>query len=247
VALRLEVTDAEVGVVTLSNPARLNAVTGPEFGEFGDMLRSSAVRDLRGLVVRGEGRVFSAGADRAFLEDLRAMDDRARVAALRVGFDSTRELIRFPAPTVALVHGACVGMAACIALACDRVVTTSTAKWDFLFTRIGLPGSDILCHWLLARRIGTRRAWALLSEAATLSGQELAALGVTDAAPPELPHVDGLSWPSGDRAAIYATKQHILELEGAFTLLDGQVEKVLPSIATAVAGPALGEVLGVRR
>src|SRR6185295_16031492 len=79
VPVLLEVTDAKVGVVTLSSPDQLNALTGPEFGELGAVLRSPEARDLRGLVVRGEGRGFSAGADRDYLGELRAMDFDQRV------------------------------------------------------------------------------------------------------------------------------------------------------------------------
>jgi 2-(1,2-epoxy-1,2-dihydrophenyl)acetyl-CoA isomerase len=247
VPVLLEVTDTEVGVVTLSSPERLNALTGPEFGELGEVLRSPEAKGLRGLVVRGEGRGFSAGADRNYLAELRAMDFDRRVAALRVGFDSTRELIRFPVPTVAVVHGACFGMASCIALACDRVVTTSSARWGFVFTAIGLPASDIVCHWLLSRRIGTRRAWSLLSEAATISGQQAAALGIADTSVTELPAIGELAWPAGDQTALSATKTHILELEGAFAALDQQIERILPVVATAVAGSVLGERLAAGR
>ena len=243
----LEVTDAKVGVMTLSSPDRLNALTGPEFGELGAVLRSPEARDLRGLVVRGEGRGFSAGADRDYLGELRAMDFDQRVAALRVGFDSTRELIRYPVPTVALVHGACFGMATSIALACDRVITASSARWGFLFTSIGLPASDIICHWVLSRRIGTRRAWSLLAQAVTLSGQDAAALGVADTSMADLPAITDLEWPAGDPTVLSATKTHILELEGAFAALDQQVERILPVVATAVGGSVLGEILAARR
>jgi enoyl-CoA hydratase/carnithine racemase len=241
VAVLLEVTDAAVGVLTLSSPTRLNALTGPDVVELGDMFRSAEIRSLRGLVVRGDGRGFSAGADLEGLVELRAMSHAERVDTLRVWFAATRELIRFPAPTVALVHGACVGMAASVALACDRVVTTNSAKWGFVFTAIGLPGSDTLCHWLLSRRIGTRRTWSLLSEAATISGQEAAAIGIADSCAEHLPSVSDLSWPHTDRSAVYETKSHILELEGAYGPLDDQIERILPAVATAVGSPALGE------
>ena len=236
-----------IGVVTLSRPSHLNALGRLEFGELGEVLRSPQARGLNGLVVRGADRGFSAGADLTYLAELNAMDTDQRVKELRVGFDSVCELIRFPAPTTALVHGASFGMAACIALACDRIITTSSAKWGFVFTAMGLPATDIACHWLLSRRIGTRSAWSLLAKASTLAGTQAHAAGIVDDCAEDLPLLTDLEWPGSEPNALAVTKESILRLEGAYADLDEEIEQILPVLAAAVGSEFFRERLTVKR
>lgn len=229
----------------LDNPATLNAMTLQDWTDCHALLeRAAADPQVRRLVVRGSGRAFSAGADILFLEDLRTMNQAARRDALKVGSDLIRALIRFPAPTVAVVQGACFGVGASLALACDRIVAAPSAKFGFVFTGLGVPGGDMAASWLLSRRLGTRRASLLLSGAEVVSAERALSLGlvdeVSDSAQSKLSED-----PVGRLApnALRLTKRQILEFEGAFAGLDALLESQLSALVQALGEAEFAEGL----
>jgi enoyl-CoA hydratase/carnithine racemase len=238
--------DDGIAHIVLNAPDRLNATTLQDIVDFTAALTRFGVdQNIRGLVLRGEGKAFCAGADLDYLEDLRAMDGAERSDKLRHGFDLIRLLIRFPAPTTAVVDGACFGLGACYAMACDRIVVTPRAKFGFVFTGLGIPAGDLAAVWLLSRRVGTRPAWHILERASVVSGETALARGLADAivdAPGE-EIVNGLDWTDGTRAAVRTTKRQVLELEGAFGQLDAQMETQLAELTAAVGGADFAEGL----
>ena len=245
-AIRVSVDD-RIAELVLDAPDRLNAATLQDWLDAIDALvRLAADRSLRGLVVRGNGKAFSAGADLGFLDDLRAMDDAERSDTLRKGSDLVRLLIRFPTPTAAAVDGACFGVGASLALACDRIVATPRAKFGFVFTGLGIPPGDMAATWLLSRRVGTRRAWQILQDAAVVTADDALALGLVDRiddAPGSDALAAGLTWTASAPAAVRTTKRQILEIEGAFEQLDAQMETQLAELTAAVGGPDFVEGL----
>jgi enoyl-CoA hydratase len=105
-----------IGWVTLSAPPR-NALTDPVFadaGELGDFLSESS---LRAVIVRGEGRHFSAGADLRVLESQRG-DPEALGRRLDAGKKLLEALSFATVPVLAAIRGSCLGAGLEIALAC---------------------------------------------------------------------------------------------------------------------------------
>jgi enoyl-CoA hydratase/carnithine racemase len=70
-----------------------------------------------------------------------------------------RELDR---PIIAAINGTCVGAGAVIALACDFRVLADDTSLAFMFTKVGLTGSDMGAAWLLQRTVGHARATEIL-------------------------------------------------------------------------------------
>jgi 2-(1,2-epoxy-1,2-dihydrophenyl)acetyl-CoA isomerase len=233
--------ESGIGTIEIDHPDRLNALTIDDWRSLRAHLRVAAgIEQLRELRVVGAGRSFCAGADLRTLTRLAGGSRSSRRRDLAIGNSMIKELIRFPRPTVAIVNGAAVGIGASIALACDQVVVTDTASFRFLFTRIGLPGGDMATPWLLARRVGSRRASELLLDARSVDARSAVELGLAD---PVEQRIGGSETAERSMSALVTTKRQILALEGAFSELDAQLERQLEELTDAVGGPEFGRFL----
>lgn len=165
--------DGDVGVVTLADPARRNAL-GLE------MTRAIAAAvasldDVGAIVLAAEPPVFCAGGS---LDDLLA--PRAPLEDTYAGYLA---IAAAPVPTVAAVGGACVGAGVNLPLACDVIVASPDARFDPRFLDIGIhPGGGHL--WRLSERVGRQAAAALVLCGAVLDGEAAAAKGLAWACVP---------------------------------------------------------------
>src|SRR3989449_9194252 len=121
--------DGALGAVTLQSPP-LNLI-GQELID--DLVAAieqiEAASGLRALVLRGEGKVFSAGADVALFAGMGADEMRPLIASF---LDLGNRIERLPFPTIAAVHGTCMAGGFEPALFCDLV-------WAAEGTMLGLP------------------------------------------------------------------------------------------------------------
>lgn len=244
-----------IAQLEFQRPERLNAFTRDDalswyskLVTWREQIESGDQNAPKVLIVSGQGRAFSAGADLDYVRELSDMDSSVRAAELTIPSRLVTELITFPAPTVAVVQGAAYGGGACLALACDHVIAEDTAKFGFIFTRLGLPGGDMSAPWLLQRRVGTRQAFALLSRSAELSATQAHALGVVDQLTPSDERdqvLDDLMQPWLDLSpeALRATKHQVLTLEGAWDQLPEQTAAELAEMNRAFDSPALRDAV----
>ena len=235
--------------ITLDAPGRLNAFDREDLHDLAGALdRCANDEQVRCVMIRGRGRAFCAGADLAFVEEIRQAPASGRPAALALAPSVVLRLAQFPKPTVAAVQGAAFGGGACLALACDDVLLAEDARLGFIFTSLGLPGGDSAATWLLSRRIGPRRAWRLLSGGEVVEAAQAAAMGLADAVVP----VGRLAYEAAERAAAYgrrapaalaATKQQLLRLEGVGSYLEPALDQEMAAMISAFGGPELAEGL----
>jgi methylglutaconyl-CoA hydratase len=159
-------TDARgVATVTLNRPTVNNAYNGALIDALGDVCaRLARETALRCIVLRGAGRHFQAGADLAFLEELRRAAPEDNLAFSRRTVAAIEGLRDFPRPTIALVHGGCFGGGIGIVAACDVALAAEDAVFALTEVRWGITPAPILP--LLARRLGPRALgrWALTGE-----------------------------------------------------------------------------------
>lgn len=149
--------------ITLNRPDKLNPLSAQLMDELGQaMAQAGEDPSVRVVVLTGNGRAFSAGADlRGGIApggDLGAALERSYnplVSAMRA----------MPKPIIAAVNGIAAGAACNIALACDIVIAARSAMFIEVFARIGLL-PDAGGTYVLPRAIGTPRALAasLLAE-----------------------------------------------------------------------------------
>ena len=164
-----------VAQLTLDRPKTRNAVTAAMWAGIPFLLQDL---EARVLLVAGAGGHFSSGADVSEFTELYATPEDAGETSQAIA-DATTALSLFPAPTLAVVRGTCMGGGAALALACDLVFGDTTAKWAFPPARLGLayPYQDVR---RLSARVGASVAKDLLFSARQVGAEEAARLGLSD-------------------------------------------------------------------
>ncbi|HVL85389.1 MAG TPA: enoyl-CoA hydratase [Pseudonocardia sp.] len=160
IEVRSETTDG-VAVLTLSNPARRNAMN-LELSQLLAGAVAAAVADpsVGAVVVTGEPPAFCAGGDLAELAS-------AEPATLHAVYDGFLAVAACPLPTIAAVNGAAVGAGLNLALAADVRLAGPAARFDARFLQLGLhPGGGHT--WMAQRALGAQGAAAV-----TLFGEVL--------------------------------------------------------------------------
>ena len=179
----IEVTrDGGIATVTINRPARKNAVTGDMWAQLADIFRSIAAdTEVRCVVITGTGGEFCSGADLSAREGARPVH---QLAAMRHVNDAALSLHRMPQPTIAKVRGVAVGAGCNMALGCDLVVASDTARFSEIFSKRGLS-VDFGGTWLLPRRIGMHRAKELAFFADIISASDARELGLVNRVLPD--------------------------------------------------------------
>ncbi|QTT78057.1 enoyl-CoA hydratase family protein [Streptomyces mobaraensis NBRC 13819 = DSM 40847] len=179
--------DSGVATVTLTRPDKLNALTFGAYADLRDLLPELA-RDgsVRALVLGGEGRGFCSGGDvDAIIGATLAMDTRRLLDFNRMTGQVVRALRECPFPVVAALHGVAAGAGAVLALAADFRVADPTARFAFLFTKVGLSGGDMGAAYLLPRVVGLGHATRLLMLGDTVRAAEAERIGLISQLVPE--------------------------------------------------------------
>jgi 2-(1,2-epoxy-1,2-dihydrophenyl)acetyl-CoA isomerase len=156
--IRLEQSPAAVATLTIDRPDRLNALSAQTVDELRTAVEQVGESDARCLLVTGEGRGFSSGADLAAGGGL--PDDVG--ASLEKHFNPLIEAVfALPIPVVAAVNGAAAGAGASLALAADIVIAGRSAYFLQAFVNIGLI-PDAGATWILPRLVGRARAMEMM-------------------------------------------------------------------------------------
>jgi enoyl-CoA hydratase/carnithine racemase len=167
-----------VVTLTLNRPEKKNAMNAAMFNELLTVFREiDASTTDRVLVITGAGDAFCSGADLGE----RGSDPLARLHWVA---DIALALHRIPKPIVAKVNGVAVGAGMNLALACDLIVASETARFSEIFARRGLS-IDFGGSWLLPRLIGMHRAKELALLADIISAKEAAELGLVNRVLPQ--------------------------------------------------------------
>jgi enoyl-CoA hydratase/carnithine racemase len=156
--------DDGVATVTFSRPDKLNALTFEVYADLRDLLGELPHRgDVRVLVLTGEGRGFCSGGDvDEIIGELQRMGAAELLEFTRMSGAVVKAMREAPLPIVAAVNGVAAGAGAVLALAADLRLVATSAKFSFLFTKVGLAGADMGAAYLLPRLVGLGRASELL-------------------------------------------------------------------------------------
>lgn len=178
--------DGAIARVTLNRPDKLNSFIAPMHEELADALEQVANdADLRVLVLAGAGRAFSAGqdlSDRYVSGDDGPPDLGASVEKFYAPL--VRRLRGLAMPVVCAVNGTAAGAGANVALACDLVVATASAKFTEPFCKLGLI-PDTGGSYFLPRLVGTARAMGLAMLGDVLTAEQAADWGLIWKAVPD--------------------------------------------------------------
>ncbi|GAA3802677.1 enoyl-CoA hydratase-related protein [Streptomyces coacervatus] len=189
-------TDNQVCRITLNRPEALNAITADQRERIIRLLGdASADPDVRAVVITGTGRGFCAGADLRGGSGAGERVAGGQVAGERVAGDVAR-ILRLGAqrliaavldcekPVLAAVNGTAAGLGAHLALACDLVLATESARFIEVFVRRGLV-PDGGGAYLLPRLIGPQRAKELMFFGDALTAADAERLGLVNRVVPD--------------------------------------------------------------
>lgn len=201
--------------IVLNRPDKLNAINRQMIRELHEVLSAAAESEARAVLLRGEGRAFSAGRDLSEADP--ANEDAAEV--LRNDFAPLMTRIyEFPAPTIAAVQGACMGGGLGLAFACDIVIAAADAQICSPFGRLGAV-LDSGGHFHFLHLLGRHLAFELIYTGRRLSGREAAERGLVNraVAPAELAETArklALEIAAGPTAAFRLSKHILLKTIG---------------------------------
>lgn len=160
--------------LTLNRPDVLNSLDAGMVERLHAAIDECA--DARVVVVRGEGRGFSAGRD---LSNAQPLEEDARAILADLFNPVIARLRSLPMPTIAAVHGPALGVGFGIAMACDLVIAAEKSRLGSPFANIGCV-LDSGGHAALVQRIGPHRALELIYTSRLLNGTEAAAMGLVN-------------------------------------------------------------------
>jgi enoyl-CoA hydratase/carnithine racemase len=163
----------------LNRPEKRNAFNAELIAATGEALREAgADTSVRCVVLRGAGPMFSSGMDLAALAALADAPENTR-AFRREIIDTWNRPEEMAKPTVCMIHGACIGGAMELALACDLRVMAADALIGMPETRVGLI-PDVGGSSRLPAVVGLGRAKELVMTGRMIDGTEAERIGLVN-------------------------------------------------------------------
>lgn len=168
--IRIEQTDG-LWLVTIDRQDKANSLTGEMLRTIAQAAEDAAEQGARVFVLRGEGKVFSAGAD---------LDEaRAGLATDPVWERLSGAIARLPCLTIAALNGTLAGGAMGMVLACDLRIAVPSAKFFYPVMKLGfLPQPSDPKR--MAALIGPSRAKMILMAGQKIEAEEALSWGLID-------------------------------------------------------------------
>jgi 2-(1,2-epoxy-1,2-dihydrophenyl)acetyl-CoA isomerase len=186
--------DGGVATLTIARRERMNSLdveTARDFRKAG--LALARDKSVRAVIVRGQGGVFSSGADLKYIRDGGAREDLGYLAPdarpegygaifkqiLEYIHSTISEIRRAPKPFVAAVDGPAAAGGLGIAMACDLVVASERAWFEWAYFKTGLTGAES-STFFLPRLVGFHKAMEIALLSPRLSAREAQSLGLVN-------------------------------------------------------------------
>lgn len=167
--------EGAVATLRFNRPEAMNALDVPTAAAFLAACQALAAdRQVRVVVVRGEGRAFGVGGDLAALRLGATETARALIDSMHHGIKLLAEL---DAPVIASVQGVVAGGSLSLSMACDLAIAAEGTRFNLAYANVA-ASCDVAGSWSLPRMVGLRNAMqiALLSE--TFDAAEALRLGL---------------------------------------------------------------------
>lgn len=169
-----------VEYVTLNRPEVRNAFNEHVIAELTAWARGAhADRSLRVVVFGGAGKVFSAGADAAWMAKMAGYSHEDNLRDAAAGAEMFLAVNTVPAIVIGRVHGAALGGGSGLAAVCDIVVAESTAVFGFTETKLGILPAMISPYVL--QKIGASAARELFLTGARFDAARAKDIGLVHA------------------------------------------------------------------
>jgi enoyl-CoA hydratase len=164
-----------ITILSLNRPEALNALSPALFMALRAEVDRIAqeVESVGCVILRGEGRSFSAG------NDLKAIQAGQKPPSAHFQAETLEAIERLPQPVIAAVQGHCYTGSLELALACDLMITGESAKLADTHGKWGMAPTWGMSQ-RLPRRIGVVKAKEMMFSGRTISGQEAVELGIAN-------------------------------------------------------------------
>jgi enoyl-CoA hydratase/carnithine racemase len=175
-------TDAGIASVTLTSPQTLNALSTEMLQALaGPFARIASDSGIRVVILKAEGKAFSAGHDLKEMQSYRNAPDQGR-AAFQSLFDRCaavmQQIATLPQPVIAQVQGVATAAGCQLACSCDLITASETTRFGVNGINLGLFCSTPAVA--LSRRLAPGAAFELLTTGEFLSAPRAHALGMVN-------------------------------------------------------------------
>ena len=169
-----------IATLTLNRPEALNALSPKLFVELRNHIENiaSEIESVGCVILRGEGRSFSAG------NDLKAIQSGERAPSPHYQAETLDMIENLPQPVIAEVQGHCYTGSLELALACDLLIASDSAKFADTHGKWGMVPVWGMSQ-RLTRRIGPIKAKEMMFTGKVVSGSEALGLGLANECVPE--------------------------------------------------------------
>ncbi|MGI9482807.1 MAG: 3-hydroxyacyl-CoA dehydrogenase NAD-binding domain-containing protein, partial [Hyphomicrobiales bacterium] len=203
-----------------------NTLSGPVMEELDAMLTAFEALQPKALVLRSAKKSgFIMGAE---ISEFTSMVESAKVKeVLKKGLALLDRLEAFPAPTIAAIHGFCLGGGLEVALACNYRIVTDDARIGFPEVQLGLhPG--LAGTWRTLRMVDPDKGMEMMLTGRALYANQAKRMGLVDAVTQERHMAEAIKWARIGKLKVdhnLSTKGVAMNLGPARTLIASQMEK----------------------
>lgn len=172
-------TENRICLITIDRSDKRNALSYELVGELKDAFRQ-AQNDVEAkvIILQAAGKVFSAGADLAYIEQLQKNTFEENLEDSNHLRELFEMIYRHPKPVIAKVQGHAIAGGCGLAAVCDFVLTVPEAKFGYTEVRIGFIPA--LVSIFLIRKIGEAKARELLLTGDLYSADQALAMGLVN-------------------------------------------------------------------
>jgi enoyl-CoA hydratase/carnithine racemase len=162
-----------LATVFLDRPERANALSSQTAKDLAQAIQQTVTDDVRVVVIRGNQRVFCAGADLDEMKTLDAISAEAFIRGLHLALRNIRE---HPAPVIAVIQGPALGAGLELVMACDLAIASDDAILGMPETQVGIP--SVIEAALMPSIVGLARTRELLLTGESIDAHEAFRIGL---------------------------------------------------------------------
>lgn len=175
----LYAVENNVATITMNRPKSLNSMNDGLINGLHDAItKAAADKEVRAIVLTGNGKAFCAGGDLSYLNGIEAAADKKAFIA-KVG-DVAKRLTTIEKPVIAYVNGVAAGAGVNLMLACDLVYASAKARFAESFSKVGLI-PDCGGLYFLPKAVGVLKAKELMFTADLIDAPTAEKLGMLNA------------------------------------------------------------------
>ena len=162
-----------IATLFLDRPRRANALASKTANDLEQAVRATVKDDVRVVVIRGNERVFCAGAD---LDEMKQLDAISAEEFIRGLHRALRAIREHPAPVIAAISGPALGAGLELVMACDLAIAADNAVLGMPETQVGIP--SVIEAALMPSIVGLARTREMLLTGENIDAEEAFRIGL---------------------------------------------------------------------